>query len=271
MSQLPFGPDDLSAPALSGPSFIELLANDFTRKTEVTPAVYEQLIAGTLSRENLQLWVKDLYLYWDTLYFSTGGIFIKTNETKTREGMLRKLVEVEGRIIVNDVNSEWTNPAYEEMWLEFGAAIGLAAEEITSWQTFTRAFFSVTTLCLYSRGWEWSWLDGIANLYAADLFYVKNFELISESLRNNYQVPEEALRVFGAIVADAKENIPFEESTLAYWACTTERQLTAARAFRERIDIEHQVLQSVCETVTTGELPFQIPVGAVIPPLLDRS
>jgi pyrroloquinoline quinone (PQQ) biosynthesis protein C len=271
MSQLPFSPDDLGQPPLSGTAYLELLDSDFARKTTESPLVYEKIIDGSLSLEHIKVWVKDLYLYWDTLYFSTGGIFIKTNETKTREGMLRKLVEVEGRVIVNDVNAEWTNPAYEEMWLTLAEGVGLKRNEVTSWQTFTRSFFSVSTLCMYSRSWEWSWLDGIANLYAADLFYVEYLAKIEQSLRSNYKLSEESLAVFRAVVADAKENIPFEQETLAYWACSTERQLTSARAFRERIDIEYQALQSVNDVISGADAPFQIPVGAVIPPLLDRT
>ncbi|HUY05907.1 MAG TPA: hypothetical protein VMU99_01435 [Acidimicrobiales bacterium] len=271
MSQLPFGPADLDKSALSSTAFLEILDSDFGRKTAVVPRVYEQIISGSLDLENLKCWIKDMYCYWDTLYFSTGGIFIKTNEPKTREGMLRKLVEVEGRVIVNDVVPSWTNQAYEELWLRFALGVGLERDEVTSWQTFTRSYFSISTLCLYSRGWEWSWLDGIANLYAADRFYIEYFPKISQSLRENYKVPHDALMVFEAVVADAMENIHFESEALSYWACTTERQLTAARAFRERIDIEHQLLTSVNELIDSGELPFQIPVGTVIPALLDRT
>ena len=271
MSQLPYGPEDLAQPALSPTAFLELLDSDYDRKTAVTPSVYDQIIAGTLDLEILKCWVKDMYLYWDTLYLSTGGIFIKTNETKSREGLLRKLVEVEGRVVVNDVVPSWTNPAYEEMWLQFAEGLGVAREEVTSWQTFTRSYFSISTLCLYSRGWEWSWLDGVANLYAADRFYVEYFPRIAESLRDSYNVSKDLLNVFDAIVTDAMENILFERSTLSHWACTTERQLTAARAFRERIDIEQQLLSSVNELIDSGELPFQIPKGTVIPALLDRT
>lgn len=271
MSQLPFGPEDLKGPALSPDAFLELLESDFERKTAVLPLVYEQIIAGTLDIETIRCWAKDMYLYWDTLYFSTGGIFIKTNETKAREGMLRKLVEVEGRVVVNDVAPSWTNPAYEEMWLQFANGLDISRDEVTSWPTFTRSYFSISTLCLYARGWEWSWLDGIANLYAADRFYIHYFPKISASLRNNYGIAEEALRVFDALVSDATENVLFERETLGYWTCTTERQLSAARAFRERIDIEHQVLASLDELIASGKLPFQIPAGTVIPALLDRT
>ncbi len=271
MSQLPYGPHDLAQPSLDPSAFLELLESDFARKTNAMPPVYEQLIAGTLEPETLKCWVKDMYLYWDALYFSTAAIFIKTNEPKSREGMLRKLVEVEGRVVVNDIVPDWTNPAYEEMWLQFATGMGLSRDEVTSWQTFTRSFFSISTLCLYARGWEWTWLDGIANLYAADCFYLEYFPRIADSLRENYGCTEESLRVFEAVVNDAKENVVFERESLGFWACSTERQLTAARAFRERIDIEHQLLASIDELISTGELPFQIPAGAVIPSLLDRT
>lgn len=271
MSQLPFRPEDLAQQALSPSAFLELLDSDYARKTIAPPLVYDQIIAGTLDLEVVRCWVKDMYLYWDTLYFSTGGIFIKTNETKTREGMLRKLVEVEGRVVVNDVVPSWTNPAYEEMWLRFAAGLGVSRDEVTSWLTFTRSYFSISTLCLYSRGWEWSWLDGVANLYAADRFYIEYFPKVAASLRDNYNVSDESLKFFLAVVTDAMENVLFEQETLGYWACTTERQLTAARAFRERIDIEHQLLTSVNDLIGSGELSFQIPAGTAIPALLDRT
>lgn len=271
MSQLPFTPDDLAAPALGATEFLDHLASDFARKTATPPLVYEALIAGRLDAEHLHAWVKDMYLYWDTLYFSTGGVFIKTNEPKTREGLLRKLVEVEGRIVVNDVSPEWTNPAYEEMWLALADGLGVARADVTEWRTFTRSYFSVSTLCLYARGWEWSWLDGLANLYAADRFYLEFFPKVGAALRSHYGVSADAAHVFDAIVEDANENVVFESEALAYWACTTERQLTAARAFRERIDIEYQVLESLNEFITTGEVPFQIPPGTVVPSLLDRT
>ena len=53
--------------------------------------------------------------------------------------------------------------------------------------------------------------------------------------------------------------MPWEEETLAHWACTKERQLTAARALRNRLDIEYQLLQPVHVAVTTGQLPLQVP------------
>lgn len=270
MSQLPYGPDDLASPPLSGNEFLELLDSDFARKTAERPLVFERITDGSLSLDYLRVWAQDLYLYWDSLYFSTGAVFVKTNETKTREGLLRKLVEVEGRVLVNDVSPDWTNRAYEEMWLDFCEAIGLGRSEVTSFQTFTRSFFAISTLCLYARGWEWSWLDGVANLYAADLYYIEFLSGVLESLRTNYKLPEDPLRVFEAVIADAKENVSFEREALAYWACTTERQLTAARAFRERIDIENQIAESMAELIVTSEMPFQVPEGAQVPALLDR-
>ena len=270
MSQLPFRPEDLDHPALAGSAFLELLDDDYQRRNAEVQPFFAKLFAGELTTDQLKIWAKDLYLYWDSLYFSTGGIFIKTNETTVRAGLLRKLVEVEGRVIANDVVPDWTNPAYEELWIRFGESLGLAREEITSWQTFTRSFFAISTLCMYSRGWEWSWLDGLANLYGADKFYLDYLERARIVLVERYDIAAEALRFFDAVVGDARENVAFEADGLAYWACTTERQLTAARAFRERIDIERQVIFSLDEVVTSGELPFQIPAGATIPALLER-
>jgi hypothetical protein len=51
----------------------------------------------------------------------------------------------------------------------------------------------------------------------------------------------------------------WEEQALAYWCCTRERQLTAAKAFRKRLDIENQLLVSVHRAATTERMPLQVP------------
>jgi len=56
-----------------------------------------------------------------------------------------------------------------------------------------------------------------------------------------------------------ESHLPWEEETLAYWACTKERQLTAARAFRNRLDIEYQLLLPVYMAATTDQMPLQVP------------
>lgn len=271
MSQVPYGPEDLNVAPLSGDAFLDSLRADYARKTEHPPVFYQRLFNGELDADHLKLWAKDHYLYWDTLYFSTGAVFIKTNEPGVRSKLLQRVVEVEGREIVNDVRPEWMTPAYEELWLAFGEGLGLSRDEVSGWPTFTRTFFCVTTLCMYARGWEWTWLDGLASLYASDRFYAELFERAGPILRDRYRLSPDSLEVFEVVARDARENIAWEEPALAYWACTTERQLTAGRAFRERIDIEHQLLASVEEVVTTGSYPFQIPPGTTIPVLLERK
>src|SRR5229473_2171888 len=95
----PYGPDDLKEPPLEGQAF------------------YQELDAGKLRREDLRVWVKDMYSYWDhALVYSTGAILIKTNDEQTRTNILRKLGDLEGKDVVNDLTG-WTTPAYEELWL----------------------------------------------------------------------------------------------------------------------------------------------------------
>ena len=65
-------------------------------------------------------------------------------------------------------------------------------------------------------------------------------ERLRDALRDTYGVAETALEFFRVLLEDVDSHIGWEEEGLAYWACTTERQLTAARAFRERLDIEDQ-------------------------------
>jgi hypothetical protein len=80
-----------------------------------------------------------------------------------------------------------------------------------------------------------------------------------KALKETYGVADDALEFFRVLLEDVESHITWEEEGLAYWACTTERQLTAARAFRERLDIEDQLLVAV-ETARTAErLPFQTP------------
>ena len=82
-----------------------------------------------------------------------------------------------------------------------------------------------------------------------------------EALRAQYGIAEEHLEFFERFAQDSEEDLGWEEATLAEWACTTERQLTAARAFRYRLDIDYQYVQPVHAAITTGELPVQVPVS----------
>ena len=168
MNHPPYSAEDLRDPPLPGAEFLQLLATQRQERYPEPPPFYQALFDGSLKREFLELWVKNMYYYWDYgLQFSTGAIFVKTNEEATRTHMLRKMVCIEGREIVNDLVG-WTTPAYEELWLRFGEGIGLSRDEITEWKPFTRSYYAMSTLSLCSRWWEWSWLDGVASFYAGD-------------------------------------------------------------------------------------------------------
>ena len=82
-----------------------------------------------------------------------------------------------------------------------------------------------------------------------------------EVLQTQYGIAAEHLEFFDRFAEDAEEDLGWEESTLVEWAFTTERQLTAARAFRYRLDIDYQYVQPVHAAITTGELPVQVPVS----------
>ncbi|HVB04838.1 MAG TPA: hypothetical protein VNF07_01110 [Acidimicrobiales bacterium] len=270
MSQTPYGPEDLAVPPLSGQEFLSLLSEQYEQKMSEPPAFYKELIAGNLSRDALQAWVLDQYYYWDHLYFSTAAIYIKTNEHAIRAKLLRRLVWVEGKNVVRDIRPEWSTPAYEELFARLGESLGVTRQQLAEWRPYTRTFFAITTLCMYSRAWEWTWLDGIANLYASDLFYVGVLGQVRDALSAKYGVADADLEFFDAVLGDAKENIAWEEEVLAHWACTTERQLLAARALRERLDIEGQCLVPLAE-VAAGKAPFQAPAGAQIPVLVGNE
>lgn len=258
MNHPPYAAEDLKAPPLSGPHFLALLARQRAERYPDPPPFYQALFDGALDRQALQLWAKNMYHYWDyALQFSTGAIFVKTNEEATRTKMLKKLVCIEGREIANDLVG-WTTPAYEELWLRFGESLGLTREQITSWKPFTRSYYAASTLALLSRWWEWSWLDGVASFYAGDQLGKDLMSRSHEALKTRYGIPEEHLQLFSAYVDDVSEDIPWEADCLAEWACTTERQLTASRAFRYRLDIEYQYVQPL-ETARTAEMPLQVP------------
>jgi pyrroloquinoline-quinone synthase len=245
-------------PPMAGGDFIRFLHQEKARKYPDPPELYQRLRSGSLDRDGLQLWVKDMYSYWDNLYHSTSAIYVKTNVESLRQNMLRKLVEIEGEEIIHDITGA-TTPAYEELWLRFGEGIGLRREEITSWKPFTRTYYAITTLFMYSRWWEWTWLDGIASLYAGDLFGHEQMSACYEALQTRYEVPDESLEFFRVYLRHAATHFDWEEDALSYWCCTRERQLTAARAFRERLDIEDQMLVAVNQSVATGMMPALSP------------
>ena len=79
MNQPPYGPEDLKEPPMKGKDFLAFLHEERSRKYPEPPPLFQELFAGTLSRESLALWVKNQYAYWDEdLRFSTGAIFSVT-------------------------------------------------------------------------------------------------------------------------------------------------------------------------------------------------
>src|SRR5690348_2932966 len=141
-AQLPFGPEDLKAPPLEGDAFIRFLQDEKARRYPEPPPFYQALCDGQLSRDDLQRWVKDQYVYWDHgVVYSTGAIFVKTNDEPTRTHMLRKLVDIEGENVVEDLSGS-TTPAWEELWVRFGEGLGLARDEITAAKPFSRTYFA---------------------------------------------------------------------------------------------------------------------------------
>ncbi len=258
-AQPPFGPDDLKAPPLESQAFIAFLHQEKARHYPGPPPFYAALYDGRLSRDDLRLWVKDQYGYWDHgVVYSTGAIFVKTNDEPTRTHILRKLVDIEGENVVQDLSGS-TVPAWEELWVRFGEGLGLAREEIVAARPFTRTHFAITTLCTYARYWDWTWLDGIASFYAADLHGQQYLGRAYAALRDGYGVADEHLEFFRVYLGDVATHLPWEEEALAYWCCTTERQLTAARAFRERLDIENQLLVGLESTRAEGTLALTVP------------
>ena len=115
MSELPYGPDDLKEPPLGEDAFISFLHDEKAKKYPEPPPLYQSINDGKYSKEHLKLWVKDMYLYWDyAMVYSTGAIFVKTNNEEVRTEILRKLVDIEGKEVVNDLTG-WTTPLLTQL------------------------------------------------------------------------------------------------------------------------------------------------------------
>lgn len=258
-SQVPLTPDELKVAPMTGADFVEFLRAERKRKYADPPPLLASVISGEASIDDVRLWVKDFYPYWDEgLVYATGAIYTKNNDEPTRTHMLRRMVDVEGEVIVNDLTG-WTTPAYEELWLRFGEGVGLDRDEVLEFQQFTRTYMAMRALMTYSRYWEWNWLDGIATWYAADLNWLEQYPQVGAALKEKYDVTESALEFFDVILSDVESHITWEAEALAYWPCTTERQLTAARAFRERLDIEDQLFVALNAARSGDRMPFQVP------------
>ena len=260
--QPPLTPEQLKAPPLSGDAYLRHLRDEKSRKYPELPPIYRAMRDGSLEREYLDAWIKDLYPYWDNLHLSVGGAFVKINIEEVRSRVLVKLVNVEGKELGRQWNGA-TTPAYEELWLRFAEGARVPRAEVLAWKPFSRTHFAITTLALYSKGYEWTWLDCLASLYAGDLHQHECLSVAYEALRTHYQVPEQSLEFFRAFLADAEHDIQWLEKDLAYLCCTTERQHTAARAFRERLDIENQVVLGTWlareAEKSGGRVPTQVP------------
>jgi pyrroloquinoline quinone (PQQ) biosynthesis protein C len=259
----PFRPEDLSRSPRPAEELIASLAQERASRYPEPPGFYRDLVEGKADRSTVELWVKNHYPYWnDALWYSTGALFAKDNDEETRTHILRKLVCIEGKDVVNDLTG-WVTPSYEELWLRLGEGLGISRAAITSWKMFTRSHYAMSTLKLLSRYWEWTWLDGIAAMYAGDLLGRDWMQMAYDGLRLHYGLTDEALAFFSAYLEDVQGDTPWEESALAYWACTTERQLTAARAFRNRLDIEYQIVlpldRASAANRTGGAFPAQVP------------
>ena len=189
-NQTPFRPDELMAPPMQGTAFVHFLRREKTRKYPAAPPFIQALCRGELTMDQVWMWVKDLYPYWgDGLAYATGAIYIKTNDEPLRTHMLRRMVDVEGKDTVADL-TDWTTPAYEELWFRFGEGIGLSRGEVLEWPQFTRTFFSMRTLMTYSRYWDWTWLDGIATWYAADLYWREHYGAARQALSTKYGIAD---------------------------------------------------------------------------------
>jgi len=111
--QPPMTPEELKAPPLSGDDFIQLLHRQRAEKYPELPPLYRAMADGSLERDYLDAWIKDLYPYWDNLYRAVGGVFVKVNIEDVRSRVLVKLVSIEGKELAQAGSGD-TTPAYGE-------------------------------------------------------------------------------------------------------------------------------------------------------------
>ncbi|MEA2642418.1 MAG: hypothetical protein QOF51_3812, partial [Chloroflexota bacterium] len=114
--QPPLTPEQLQTPPLTGDAYIARLQQQKTERYPELPPIYRAIADGSLEREYLEAWVKDTYYYWDNLYRSVGGCFVKINLEELRSRVLVKVVNIEGKELGHEWNGSNT-PAYEELWL----------------------------------------------------------------------------------------------------------------------------------------------------------
>ncbi|MSQ28140.1 MAG: hypothetical protein EXR51_08395 [Dehalococcoidia bacterium] len=262
MAQPPMTPAELKAVPLSGRAFLLMLQDARSQEYPELPPLYRAMSRGELETDYVQAWIKDMYAYWDQLYYSTGGVFVKQNYEPVRINVIKKLVKVEGKDLARQFNGA-TTPAYEELWLRFGEGMGIPRAETQAWKTFTRTHFAITTLNLYSHGYEWTWLDGIASFYAGDLHNQACMQAAHEALQRHNHAPAKPLEFFRSYLADIANDLVWEAAALDELCCTTEWQHTAAKAFRERLDMENQVSAAVWTARDAAQkhesLPVQVP------------
>lgn len=258
MAQPPLSPEELKRPPLEGQEFVWRLHAQKVERYPEPPPFYKAMYEGRLTKQDLELWAGELYPYWDNLHYAVGGVFVKTNDEDLRTNILKKLVDVEGKEVARHF-SGLTTPAYEELWLRFAEGLGVPRVEVLAWKPFTRTHYAIETLKLYSHGYEWTWLDGVASLYAGDLHGHDCLGKAYAALRDIYRVQEDCLEFFQVFLADAETHLAWEEAALARLCCTTERQHTAARAFRERLDIENQLLVAAELMRTGARIPAAVP------------
>ena len=205
---------------------------------------------GRLTPDQIQLWVANRYYYQKSIPLKDATLLSRCPLREVRRVWVQRILDHDGY---------GDDPGGIEKWLRLGEGLGVRREEVSDWRTFTRTHFAMSTLRTYSRYWDWSWLDGLATFYAVDLHWREYYGKVRDALADHYHVDDRALEFFSVLLADTESHIPWEEEALAYWPCTTERQLTAARSFRERLDIENQLLVALEQARTEEKLPYQVP------------
>ncbi len=116
VSQTPFSPEDLAVPALSGKDFLGLLGENYASKMSEPPAFYQQLLAGKLSREQLQaLGEGPVLLLGPPLLLNTPRSTSRPTSTPCASCCCGASSGSRARTsCALYIRPEWTTPAYEE-------------------------------------------------------------------------------------------------------------------------------------------------------------
>jgi len=221
----------------------ELLSKRAPRHKE--RAVRALMIKGLLTKEQVQMWVKQLHYYRVNVPRKELYILANCPVKEIRMQRLQKYMEEEDdRVIGGKVGP------HAAFWLKLGEALGIPREEMEDFKDLSPEYrLLVDSWLAYAR--DHSWLQGAALSFDEDGGTGKGGEgmKLAEALRKFYQTPEAGL---GHFTLHSELDVEHGSSTrdlIRKYALTEEQQngVREAVAFkRAGHRLEDQCLWAAC-------------------------